>query len=148
LLLGVLPGLRYGFGAALRVGPSLLIAVVATTVIMGPALYLLWGLVGAKSSLGQMRDALGDALTAAGRVHVGFAPAVLLLSATVSYRDHAFAFGVAAFIGGLIVGTVRLWSALRASAPGPRVALVLGPWLLASIVVGGRLAYQIVSPLV
>src|SRR5262245_47751517 len=97
LLLGALPGLRFGFGATLRLGPSLLASLLATVAIMGPALYLLWGLTGARGSLGQVGSAFLDALAAAGRVHVGFAPAVLLMSATVAHRDHAILFALAGY---------------------------------------------------
>lgn len=146
LLLGALPGLRFGFGTTLRLGPSLLAALLATAVIMGPALYLLWGLTGAKGSLDEVRRALAGALTAAGRVHVGFAPAVLLLAATVSYRDHALAFGLAAFLGGLLVGIVRLWRALQPGASRTHAAMVLVPWLVAAAIVGCRLVDQFVLP--
>ena len=148
LLLGALPGLRFGFDATVRLGPSLLAALLATAVIMGPALYLLWGLTGAKGSLGEMRRAFAAALTAAGRVHVGFAPAVLLLAATVSHRDHALAFGLAAFLGGLLVGAVRLWRALKPGASRTHAAMVLVPWLVASAIVGCRLVGQLVMPLI
>lgn len=148
LLLGALPGLRFGFGATLRLGPSLLAALLATAVIMGPALYLLWGLTGAKGSLDEVRRAFADAITAAGRVHVGFAPAVLLLAATVSYRHHALVFGVVAFLGGLVVGAVRLWRALRPGASRTHTAVVLLPWLVASAIVGCRLVDQFVLPCV
>jgi len=146
LLLGALPGLRFGFGATLRLGPCLLAALLATAVIMGPALYLLWGLTGAKGSLELVRRAFSDALTAAGRVHVGFAPAVLLLAATVSYREHALFFGLAGFLGGLIVGAVRLWRALQPGASRTHAAAVLVPWLVASAIVGCRLAGQFLMP--
>jgi hypothetical protein len=146
LLLGALPGLRIGLGATLRLGPSLLAALLATALIMGPALYLLWGLTGAKGSLEEVRRAFVDALTAAGRVHVGFAPAVLLLAATVSSRDHALVFGLAAFLGGLLVGAVRLWRALQPGASRTHAAVVLVPWLVASAIVGCRLAGQFVMP--
>jgi len=146
LLLGALPGLRFGFGATLRLGPCLLAALLATAVIMGPALYLLWGLTGAKGSLELVRRAFADALTAAGRVHVGFAPAVLLLAATVSYREHALFFGLAGFLGGLIVGAVRLWRALQPGASRTHAAAVLVPWIVASAIVGCRLAGQFLMP--
>lgn len=147
LLLGALPGLRFGFGATLRLGPGLLAALLATAVIMGPALYLLWGLTGAKGSLDEVGRAFADALTAAGRVHVGFAPAVLLLAATVSYRDHALVFGVGALLGGLLVGAVRLWRGLRPGASRTHTAAVLVPWLVASAIVGFRLVDQFVLPI-
>ena len=146
LLLGALPGLRFGFGATLRLGPCLLAALLATAVIMGPALYLLWGLTGAKGSLELVRRAFADALTAAGRVHVGFAPAVLLLAATVSYREHALFFGLAGFLGGLIVGAVRLWRALQPGASRTHAAAVRVPWIVASAIVGCRLAGQFLMP--
>ena len=38
LLLGALPGLRFGFGPTLRLGPSFLAALLATMAIMSPAL--------------------------------------------------------------------------------------------------------------
>jgi len=148
LLLGALPGLRFGFGATLRLGPSLLAALLATAVIMGPALYLLWALTGGKGSLDEVRRAFAHALTAAGRVHVGFAPAVLLLAATVSYRAHALVFGIAAFLVGLLVGAVRLWHALRPGASRTHTAVVLVPWLVASAIVGCRLVGQFVLPVV
>jgi len=149
LLLGALPGLRFGFGPTLRLGPSFLATLLATVAIMGPALYLLWGLTGARSSFGEVRGALIDALAAAGRVHVGFAPAVLLLSATVAYRDHAILFALAAFGGGLLLGAARLWRALRPGASGTHAAAVLVPWLAASLLMGGRLVYELfVSPVV
>jgi hypothetical protein len=148
LLLGALPGLRYGLAATLWLGPSLLVATVATVAVMGPALYLLWGLTGAQGSLAQVRGAFAEALTAAGRVQVGFAPAVLLLAATVAYADHAVMFALAAFAGGLLVGTVRLWKALRRGASRGHVAAVLGPWLLASMVLGGRLVEVLVGKVV
>jgi len=148
LILGALPGLRFGVGATLRLGPSLLAALLATAVIMGPALYLLWGLTGAQGSLDEVRRAFADALTAAGRVHVGFAPAVLLLAATVSHREHALVFGLAAFLGGLLVGAVRLWRALQPGASRGHAAAVLLPWLVACAIVGCRLAGQFVLPIV
>ena len=148
LLLGTLPGLRFGFGPTLRLGPSFLASLLATVAIMGPALYLLWALTGARGSLGEVRGAIIDALAAAGRVHVGFAPAVLLLSATVAYRDHAILFALAGFGGGLLLGAVRLWRALRPGASGAHAAAVLVPWLAASIVMGGRLVFQLVLPVV
>ena len=114
---------------------------------MGPALYLLWGLTGARGSLGQVRDAFIDALAAAGRVHVGFAPAVLLLSATVAYREHAILFALAGYGGGLLLGATRLWRALRPGASGTHAAAVLVPWFAASIVMGGRLVFQFVDRL-
>jgi hypothetical protein len=146
LLVGALPGLRFGIGPTLRLGPGLLAALLATAMIMGPALYLLWGLTGARGSLDQVRRAFADALTAAGRVHVGFAPAVLLLAATVSYRDHALVFGLAAFLGGLLVGAVRLWRALQPGASRTHAVVVLMPWLVASAIVGCRLVDQFVVP--
>lgn len=148
LLLGALPGLRFGVGPTLQLGPSFVMALVATVAIMGPALYLLWGLTGARASFQQVRGAFVDALTAAGGVHLGFAPVVLLLAATVAYRDHALMFGVAAFAAGLFVGAVRLWRALRPGASGTHTALVLVPWLAASLIMGGRLVAQLVDGIV
>ena len=148
LLLGALPGLRFGLVPTLRLGPSFLVAVVATVAIMGPALYLLWGLTGARGSFQQLRGAFADALTAAGRVQLGFAPVVLLLAATVSYREHALVFAVAGFAGGLLVGTVRLWRALSLGATRMHTAIVLLPWLAAAVLMGGRLAVQLVDPIV
>ena len=145
LLLGALPGLRFGFGATLRLGPSFLLSLLATVAIMGPALYLLWGLTGARGSLGQVGGAFIDALAAAGRVHVGFAPAVLLLSATVAYREHAILFALAGYAGGLLLGATRLWRALRPGASGSHAAAVLVPWFAASILMGGRLVFQFVD---
>src|SRR5262249_11308477 len=142
---GALPGLRYGLGPALRLGPSFVAAVLATAAIMGPALYLLWGLTGARGTFKQVRAAFVDALTAAGRVHLGFVPVVLLLAATVAYRDHAIIFALAAFGGGLFVGIVRLWRSLRVGATGAHTALVLVPWLAACVLMGGRLVNQLVS---
>jgi hypothetical protein len=146
LLLGALPGLRFGLLPTLRLGPSLLGAVLATAVIMGPALYLLWGLTGARGSLDGVRAAFADALTAAGRVQVGLAPAVLLLAATVAYRDHALGFALGALVIGLLVGAVRLWRALAPGASRAHVALVLAPWLVASAIVCCRLVAQFVLP--
>jgi hypothetical protein len=87
-----------------------------TVLVMGPALYLLWGLAGAGGTFQQLRDAFVDALTAAGRVHLGFAPVVLLLAATVAYRDHALVFGLAArartYVQVLIAGTATFGVAL------------------------------------
>jgi hypothetical protein len=148
LLLGALPGLRFGFGPTLRLGPSFLAAMLATVAVMGPALYLLWGLTGARGSLGDVRGAFIDALAAAGRVHIGFAPAVLLLSATVAYREHAIVFALAGFGGGLLLGAARLWRALRPGATGTHAAAVLVPWLAASILMGGRLLFQFVDAVV
>jgi len=148
LLLGALPGLRFGVGPTLRLGPSFLVAVVATVVIMGPALYLLWGLTGARGSLQQLRGAFADALTAAGRVQLGFAPVVLLLAATVAYRHHALAFALAGLACGLLVGTVRLWRALSLGATRVHTALVVLPWLAAAVLMGGRLVVQLVLPVV
>jgi hypothetical protein len=148
LLLGALPGLRFGLGPTLRLGPGLLAALIGTVAVMGPALYLLWGLTGARGTFQQVRDAFADALTAAGRVHLGFAPIVLLLAATVAYGDHALLFGLAAFAGGLLVGTVRLWRALRAGATGVHTAAVLVPWLAASLLMGGRVVLQLVNGVV
>ena len=105
LLLGALPGLRFGLGPTLRLGPSFLLALLATVAIMGPALYLLVGPDRRARLLSQLRGAFVDALAAAGRVHLGFAPAVLLLSATVAYREHAMFFALVGFAGGLLVGT-------------------------------------------
>jgi len=148
LLLGTLPGLRFGLGPTLRLGPSFLVSLLATIAIMGPALYLIWGLTGARGSLGQVGNAFADALAAAGRVHVGFAPAVLLLSATVAYREHAILFGLAGYAGGLLLGATRLWRALRPGASGSHAAAVLVPWFAASVVMGGRLVVQFVLPVV
>jgi hypothetical protein len=148
LLLGALPGMRFGLWPTLRLGPSLLASLLGTVAIMGPALYLLWGLTGARGSLDQVRGALLDALAAAGRVHVGFAPAVLLLSATVAYREHAILFALAGYGGGLLLGAARLWRALRPGASGAHAAAVLVPWLAASILMGGRLVFQFVLPVV
>ena len=148
LLMGALPGLRYGLGPTLRLGPSLLVAVVATVVVMGPALYLLWGLTGARGSFQQLRGALVDALTAAGRVQLGFAPVVLLLAATVAYRHHALLFALAGLVGGLLVGTVRLWRSLSLCATRAHTAIVVVPWLAAALLMGGRLVVQLVSPIV
>jgi hypothetical protein len=148
LLLGALPGLRFGFGPTLRLGPSFVAALLATVAVMGPALYLLWGLTGARGSLGQVGGAFIDALAAAGRVHVGFAPAVLLMSATVAYRDHAILFALAGYGGGLLLGASRLWRALRPGASGRHAAAVLVPWLAAAILMGGRLVIQFVMPVV
>jgi hypothetical protein len=148
LLLGALPGLRFGLGPTLRLGPSFLIALLATAAIMGPALYLLWGLTGARGSLSQVRGAFADALAASGGVQLGFAPVVLLLSATVAYREHALGFAVAAFGAGLVVGVVRLWRALRPGASGAHTAAVLVPWLAASVLMGGRLVGQLIEGVV
>ena len=148
LLLGALPGLRFGLGPTLQLGPSFVASLLATVAIMGPALYLRWGLTGARGSLGQVGGAFIDALAAAGRVHVGFAPAVLLLSATVAYRDHAILFALAGFGGGLLLGASRLWRALRPGASGKHAAAVLVPWLAAAILMGGRLVIQFVLPVV
>jgi hypothetical protein len=148
LLLGVLPGLRFGLGPTFRLGPSFLASLLATVVVMGPALYLLWGLTGAEGSLGQVRGAFIDALAAAGRVHVGFAPAVLLLSATVAYREDAMLFALAGYGGGLLLGAARLWRVLRPGASGKHAAAVFVPWLAASILMGGRLVIQFVLPVV
>jgi hypothetical protein len=115
---------------------------------MGPALYLLWGLTGARGTLQQMGSAFADALTAAGRVHLGFAPIVLLLAATAAYPLHGLLFGLAAFAGGLFVGTVRLWRALRVGATGAHTAVVLVPWLAASLLMGGRVVAQLVGDVV
>src|SRR6478735_1319332 len=60
LLLGALPGLRFGLGPTLRLGPSFLLALLATVAVMGPALYLLWGLTGARGTLQQVRGAFAD----------------------------------------------------------------------------------------
>jgi hypothetical protein len=148
LLLGALPGLRFGLGPTLRLGPSFLVALLATVAVMGPALYLLWGLTGARGTLRQVHGAFADALTAAGRVHLGFAPIVLLLAATVAYRQHALLFGLAAFAGGLLVGTVRLWRALRVGATGAHTAAVLIPWLAASLLLGGRVVVELLDGVV
>jgi hypothetical protein len=148
LLLGALPGLRFGLLPTLRLGSGLVASLIATAAIMGPALYLAWGLSGARGSLADIGRALADALTAAGRVHVGFAPAVLVLAATVAYRDHALGFGLAAFVGGLVVGAVRLWRALAPRASRKHALIVLAPWLLASVIVGCRLVFQLVLPVV
>ena len=134
LLLGALPGLRFGSGRRCAWAPASCSRCSPRSPIMGPALYLLWGLTGARGSLGQVRGAFIDALAAAGRVHVGFAPAVLLLSATVAYRDHAILFALAGSGGGLLLGAARLWRALRPGASGTHAAAVLVPWLAASIV--------------
>jgi len=148
LLLGALPGLRFGLGPTLRLGPSFVAALLATAAVMGPALYLIWGLTGARGSLGQVGNAFMDALAAAGRVHVGFAPAVLMMSATVAYRDHAILFALAGYGGGLLLGASRLWRALRPGASGRHAAAVLVPWLAAAILMGGRLVIQFVMPVV
>jgi hypothetical protein len=148
LLLGALPGVRFGLGATLRLGPSVLAALLLTVVIMGPALYLLWGLTGAHGSFSYVRRSLVDALAAAGQAQVGAAPAVLLLSATVAYRDHAVQFALAAFAGGLLLGAVRLWRGLRPGGSARQTAAVVLPWLVASALMVGRLVDQLVLPVV
>jgi len=145
LLLGTLPGLRFGLGPTLRLGPSLLLALLATVVTMGPALYLQWGLTGARGTFKEVGGAFVDALTAAGQVHLGFAPVVLLLSATVAYGDHALFFALGAFVAGLGVGGARLWRALRTGASASHAAMVLVPWSAAAVLMGGRLGLQLLD---
>jgi hypothetical protein len=73
---------------------------------------------------------------------------VLLLAATVAYRHHALLFALAGFVGGLLVGTVRLWRSLSLCATRAHTAVVVVPWLAAALLMGGRLVVQLVSPIV
>jgi hypothetical protein len=145
LLLGLLSGLRFGVLPTLRLGPAFLISIVVTALVMGPALYLLWALTGARASLGDVRRAFVDALAAAGRVHLGFAPAVLLLAATVSYRGDALAIALGALAAGLLLGAVRLWRGLRPGASAAHATVVLVPWLASALLLGARLIVTLVD---
>jgi hypothetical protein len=148
LLLGLLPGLRFGVSPTLRLGPAFLVSIAVTVLVMGPALYLLWALTGARASLRDVREALVNALAAAGRVQVGFAPAVLLLAATVSYANHALIVALAAVGAGLLLGAVRLWRGLRPGASAVHAAAVLVPWLASALLLGGRLIVTMLDKVV
>jgi hypothetical protein len=137
--LGALTGMRHSARAMLLGGGGTAFVVLVTILMMAPALHLALALAGSPTSAGGLRERLAEAMAAAGRVQVGFAPAALFVAATAVDRDMAVAVALLAFAVGMVVGAGRLAGGLAGQVGWPRTVLLGGPWCLVAAIVGARL---------
>ena len=141
--LGLTMGLTGVSASVLLSAVALPGAVLGTTLLMLPALYIGSALAGADTHARQMvRDALG-ALREAGIGCLGLTPALLFLCATSSGSagQLAVAFGllVAAMLG-LRGFYVRLFDELELGLAKGKAVLIFAAWALVALGIGARMA--------
>jgi len=84
-------------------------------------------------------------LGAAGRVHVGFAPAAFFLCATAALREMGALLVLVCLVVGVMVGAFQLLRGLAKEMTWRTAAPLVATWSLVALIVGGRLSLDLLT---